>query len=47
MKKNITFTMRMTGKLYRQLKAYSDRNDKSIASISATKALQKFINEQK
>ena len=46
MKKNITFTMRMTGKLYRQLTEYAKRNDGSIASLSATKALEKFIIEE-
>ena len=46
MKKNQTIIVRMDGKLYRQLTEYSKRNDNSIVSLTARKAIEKFLNEQ-
>lgn len=36
----------MDNKLYKQLKGYADRNDESIVSVSARRAIKKFLEEQ-
>jgi len=36
----------MTPKLYSQLKRYSDRNDNGIASLSARKAIIRYLLEE-
>ena len=39
--------LRMDKKLYKQLKRYADRNDEGLVSMSARRAISKFISEQK
>ena len=46
MNKDHTIFFRMDNKLYSQLKRYADRNDEGNVSVSARKALKKFLEEQ-
>lgn len=39
--------IRMDKNLKKQLQRYADRNDEGIASISARRALKKFLDEEK
>lgn len=39
--------IRMDTKLYEQLKRYADRNDEGLASMSARRAITKFLEENK
>jgi hypothetical protein len=47
MNKEQILHVRMDRKLYKQLKEYASRNNEGIVSMTARKALQKFIDEQK
>ena len=47
MTQNNRIMIRMDDKLYEQLKKYADRNDESVVSVSARKAIRLFIEEQK
>ncbi len=38
--------IRMNKKLYQQLKKYSDKNNESLVSVSARKAIRQFLDEQ-
>lgn len=46
MKKDKILFVRMDKKLREQLQRYADKNDEGLASISARKAIKKFIEEQ-
>ena len=45
MNKEKTIWARIDIKLYKQLKRYADRNDESNVSLTARRALRKFIDE--
>ena len=46
MNKDKVIFARLDAKLYEQLKRYADRNDEGNVSVSARRALKKFISEQ-
>ena len=46
MNKEKIISLRMDAKLYQQLKEYAGRNDNSIVSITARRALEEFFKEQ-
>jgi len=46
MNKEQVLHIRLDKKLYQQLKRYAKKNDESLVSVSARKAIKKFINEQ-
>ena len=45
MNKEQILHIRMDRKLYKQLKEYADRNDESLVSMSARKAIKQFLSE--
>jgi predicted transcriptional regulator len=47
MNKEQILHIRMDKKLYKQLKEYADRNDESLVSMSARKAIKQFLSENK
>ena len=47
MKKDRRFTIMMDKKLYEQLERYAEKNDEGLASVSARKAIRKFVRENK
>lgn len=46
MNKEQVLHIRVDKKLYKQLKEYADRTDEGLVSMSARKAIKKFLNEQ-
>jgi len=47
MNKEKTFRLRMDKKLREQLQRYADREDEGIASVSARRAINQFLEENK
>ena len=45
-KKEEVLYVRMDKKLFEQLKRYADINDEGLVSVSARRALKKFLTEQ-
>ena len=46
MNKELVLHIRMDKKLYKQLKEYANKNDESLISMSARRAIKKFLDEQ-